>query len=54
MGFFMRKAQPYSISFHARSASFASVRLRVPKSHCKHQPHTNGAGFNRLSLSPYL
>ena len=38
MGFFMRKAQPYSISFHARSAGFASVCLRVPQSHYKHAP----------------
>jgi hypothetical protein len=38
MGFFMRKAQAYSISFDARSAGFASVRLRAPQSNCKHAP----------------
>jgi hypothetical protein len=38
MGFFMRKAQPYSISFDAQSAGFASVRLRVPQSNCKYAP----------------
>jgi len=38
MGFFMRKIQPYSISFHARSAGFASVRLRVPKNNSQPAP----------------
>ena len=57
MGFFMRKAQPDSISFHAQSASFASVRLRVPQSHCKHQPQLTAPvsiGFHCHPISSHM
>ena len=54
MGFLMRKAQPYFISFDTRSAGFARVRLRVPQSNCEPAPATNDAALNRLSLALYL